>query len=184
MTALDVIRRLHEHRMWSNARLLAAVESVPTDDLRKNLAIGQGTLWRSLVHMYAAEWAWLAALEGNEDPVLPGDRPDGLPGNQEGEGGVSSLSELREAWAQIDARWRDYLAGLSEDRLDEVVYKISSTQRTRQSSRLVDILLHVCTHAHYTTAQAINMLRQVGAASLPDPMLITMARQEMAARAK
>lgn len=83
MTALDVIRRLHEHRMWSNARLLSAAESVPTDDLRKKLAIGQGTLWRSLVHMYAAEWAWLAALEGDENPVLPGDRPDGLPGNQE-----------------------------------------------------------------------------------------------------
>jgi hypothetical protein len=29
----------------------------------------------------------------------------------------------------------------------------------------------------------INMLRHVGAASLPDPMLITMARQELAAGA-
>ncbi len=170
--------------MWSNDRLLAAVEAVPAADLRKTLAIGQGTLWRSLMHMYGAEWVWLAALESNENPVLPGDRPDRLPGNQEGEGGVSSLSELREAWAQIDARWRDYLDNLREDQLEDVVYKISSTQRTRQACRLVDVLLHVCTHAHYTTAQAINMLRQVGTASLPDPMLITMARQEMAARQK
>ncbi len=184
MTALDVIRRLHQHRMWSNARLLTAAGGVPTDDLRKKFSIGQGTLWRSLVHMYAAEWAWLAALEGNEDPVLPGDRPDGLPGNQEGEGGISSIEELRAAWAEVDVRWRDYLAELHEDRLDDVIYKISSTQRTRQSCRLIDVVLHVCTHAHYTTAQAINMLRQVGAASLPDPMLITMARQEMAARKK
>ena len=184
MSNLDVLRRLHQHRMWSNSRLLAAAESLPTDDLKKKLAIGQGTLWRSLVHLYAAEWAWLAALEGNEDPVLPGDRPDGLPGNQEGHGGLASLTELRDAWTQVDARWRDYLDEVREDQLDRVVNKISSTQRTRQSTRLVDILLHVCTHAHYTTAQAINMLRQVGAASLPDPMLITMARQEMAARPK
>lgn len=184
MSNLDVIRRLHQHRMWSNARLLAAAESLPADDLRKKLAIGQGTLWRSLTHMYAAEWAWLAAIEGNEDPVLPGDRPDRLPGNQEGQGGLASLAELREDWAAVDARWRAYLEKLREEQLETVVYKISSTQRTRYATQLVDILLHVCTHAHYTTAQVINMLRQVGATSLPDPMLITMARQEMAARSK
>jgi uncharacterized damage-inducible protein DinB len=184
MSNLDVIRRLHQHRMWANARLLGAAEAVSNEDLRKQHPIGQGTLWRSLVHMYAAEWAWLAALEGNENPVLPGDRADGLPGNQEGQGGLSSLSELREAWATVDARWKAYLDNLREDQLDKVIYKISSTQRTRQATRLVDILLHVCTHAHYTTAQAINMLRQLGVASLPDPMLITMARQELTSHAK
>jgi len=39
----------------------------------------------------------------------------------------------------------------------------------------------VCTHAQYTTAQVINMLRQLGAQPLPDPMLITLARGEAAA---
>jgi uncharacterized damage-inducible protein DinB len=43
-----------------------------------------------------------------------------------------------------------------------------------------DVLLHVCTHAQYTTAQAVNMLRQVGVEKLPDTMLITLARQEIA----
>ncbi len=182
MSSLEVIRRLHQHRMWSNAKLLAAVEALPPGELQTKLPIGQGTLWRSLMHLYAAEWAWLAALAGDEAPVLPGDLSTGLPGNQQGEGGISSLVELRTAWAEVDARWCDYLDSLTGTQLDEVVYKISSTQQTRQSSRRLDILLHVCTHAHYTTAQVINMLRHVGAASLPDPMLITMARQEMATR--
>jgi hypothetical protein len=43
---------------------------------------------------------------------------------------------------------------------------------------LLDVLLHVCTHAHYTAAQAINILRHLGVSPLPDPMLITLARQE------
>lgn len=182
MSNLDVIRRLHQHRMWSNARLIAAAETLSPELLQQKLPIGQGTLWRSLMHMYAAEWAWLAALGGDEAPVLPGDLPTGLPGNQQGEGGVTSLAELRAAWATVDERWRDYLDNLSDAQLDDVVYKISSIQQTRQACRRLDILLHVCTHAHYTTAQVINMLRHVGAASLPDPMLITMARQELAAR--
>ena len=40
------------------------------------------------------------------------------------------------------------------------------------------MLLHVCTHAQYTTAQLVNMLRQLGVDRLPDVMLISMARQE------
>jgi hypothetical protein len=40
------------------------------------------------------------------------------------------------------------------------------------------VLLHLCTHAQYTVAQAVNMLRQAGLGPLPDVMLITMARQE------
>ena len=38
-----------------------------------------------------------------------------------------------------------------------------------------DVLLHVCTHAHYTSAQVVNMLRQVGLDPLPDVMLISLA---------
>lgn len=181
MSSLDVVRRLHEHRMWVNHKLLDAVESLPPAALRKQHPIGQGNLWRSLMHMYAAEWAWLAALAGNEAPVLPGDRADGLPGNQEGQGGVKSLAELRAAWAKVDEAWKGYLASLSESDLEIPVYKVSSLQQTRQGCRRIDVLLHVCTHAHYTAAQTINMLRQSGAASLPDPMLISLARAEFKA---
>lgn len=181
MSSLSVISRLHQHRMWSNAKLLAAAETLPAGALTQQFPIGQGTLWRSLMHLYAAEWNWLAALEGNEDPVLPGDRPDALPGNQQGEGGIGSLAELRAAWAEVDERWRNYLETLTEPQLDDVVYKVSSLGRNRAACPRLDVLLHVCTHAHYTTAQVINMLRHAGAASLPDPMLITMARQELAA---
>ena len=161
-------------------RLLAAVETRPEDELQKTLSIGQGTLWRSLTHMFAAEWVWLATLGGDEKPVLPGDRPDALPGNQEADGGFKSLAELRSAWEELNDRWREYLNNLQDAQLDETIYKVSSLQKTRMATRCSDILLHVCTHAHYTTAQVVNMLRQVGAPSLPDPMLITMARQDAA----
>ncbi len=178
MSSLSVVHRLHEHRMWVNHKLLDAVEALPPSALRTQHTIGQGALWRSLMHMYAAEWAWLAALGGNESPVLPGDRPDGLPGNQEVAGGVNSLAELRAAWTQVDRQWNDYLETLTEGDLETPVYKVSSLQQTRQGCRRIDVLLHVCTHAHYTAAQTINMLRQSGAASLPDPMLISLARAE------
>jgi hypothetical protein len=40
------------------------------------------------------------------------------------------------------------------------------------------VLLHVCTHAQYTTAQVQNMFRQTGLDKLPETMLMALARQE------
>lgn len=179
MTPLDVIRRLHQHRAWVNQKLLAAAASLDDRQLQQPMAIGQGSVWRSLLHLHAAEYVWLAALEGNEAGVLPGDVPDQLPGNQAGHGGIQSLGELQQRWQALENRWSGYLARLDAASLDELVYR-RPARGPRRVTRRLDALLHVCTHAHYTVAQVVNMLRQLGAQELPDPMLISMARQELA----
>lgn len=180
MNAADLIRRLHQHRLWVNDRLLQAVCSLTDEQLRQPLAIGQGSVWRTLTHLLAAEYVWLEALLGNESPVMPGDVPGKLPGNQEGEGAIRSLDELASRWEELDERWNQYLDLLTDDDLDEVVYKTSTSSGLgkRHGIRRADVLLHLCTHAQYTTAQLMNMLRQLGVSPLPDVMLITLARQE------
>jgi uncharacterized damage-inducible protein DinB len=166
--------------MWVNHRLLQAVQSLTEEQLRRPLAIGQGSVWKTLTHLLAGEYVWLEALGGNEAPLLPGDLPGRLPGNQEGSGAMASLDELRANWRSLDDRWNDFLSSLTDESLDEVVYKVSTSSGfgTRHGTRCADVLLHVCTHAQYTTAQLVNMLRQLNVAPLPDVMLISMARSE------
>ena len=179
MNAADLVRRLHRHRTWANHRLLEAAEKLSDEQLRQTFPIGQGSIWKSLVHMYAAEYVWLDALHGQEQSLAPGDVAGKLPGNQEGEGAIGSLSELKAKWSELDARWQEYLSELTPERLDDVIYKLRSSGG-RFAFRRSDILIHVCTHAHYTVAQVINMLRHAGAQGLPDPMLITLTRGEPA----
>ena len=182
MTAVDVIRRLHEHRLWVNHKLLAAAAAISEDALRRPFAIGQGSIWKSLCHLYASDYVWLEALLGDERPLLAGDLPGQLPGNQQGQGAVASLTELNARWGRLMERWQAYLQGLTAESLDEMVFKVSTSvgQGKRFATRRGDVLLHVCTHAQYTTAQIVNMLRHAGAASLPDAMLISLAREQMA----
>jgi uncharacterized damage-inducible protein DinB len=181
MNAVDVIRRLHEHRAWVNRKLVASAERLPGESLRQSLDIGQGSIWKSLLHLYAAEYAWLEALLGNSDPRVPGDVAGKLPGNQEGEQPIRSLDELKAKWSKLESRWQAYLEGLTPDGLDEDVRKITTSGK-EYATRRGDVLLHVCTHAHYTAAQVVNMLRQVGAEPLPDAMLISLAREGKAAQ--
>lgn len=180
VSSRDQTRRLHQHRSWVNEKPLTACDLLSDEEVRQPFQIGQGSIWKSLLHLYAAEYVWLEVLLGNDDPVLPGDEPGKLPGNQQGEGGITSFGDLKERWADLTSRWDSYFAGLTPEMLGEVVYKrnTSSGLGKHPGTRRADVLLHVCTHAQYTTAQIINMLRQAGVTSLPDVMLISLARQE------
>jgi uncharacterized damage-inducible protein DinB len=180
MNAVDLLRRLHQHRAWVNNNLLTAAAQLSDEKLRSQFQIGQGSIWMSLLHLYGAEYVWLEALLGNEDPLAQGDLPGKIPGNQQGEGGIAGLDELRQMWSTLQQRWVGYLATLKPDALDDLVYKKSTSAGLgkRFGTRRSDVLLHVCTHAHYTSAQLVNMLRHAGAEKLPDVMLIALARQE------
>jgi uncharacterized damage-inducible protein DinB len=178
MNAVQMIQRLHGHRAWVNGNLLKAAADLNVGQLRSQFAIGQGSIWKSLVHLYAAEHVWLETLLGDEEFLVPGDLPGKLPGNQQGEGGIRDLADLRQKWSGLEERWTVYLAGLSSAALEEVVYRKSANLGTRLAIRRSDALLHVCTHTHYTAAQVVNMFRQAGIEKLPETMLISLALQE------
>jgi uncharacterized damage-inducible protein DinB len=177
MNAVQLLERLHQHRAWVNSNLLTAARALSADQLRSPFEIGQGSIWKSLLHLYGAEYVWLEALLGNEAFLVPGDLPGKIPGNQLGEGTITSLDDLRQKWSSLEQRWIGYFANLTPGALEEVVHRKSSSG-IRFGTRRSDVLLHVCTHAHYTAAQVVNMLRHAGVEKLPDTMLITLARQE------
>lgn len=180
MNAVDLVQRLHYHRSWVNGNLLSAVSSLSDEQLRLPFQIGQGSIWKSLLHLYAAEYVWLETLLGNDDPILQGDLPGKIPGNQQGEGGITGFEELKQKWSVLEQRWVINLQSLTPESLDDIVYKKSTSYGLgkRYGTSRGDILLHVCTHAQYTVAQVMNMLKQAGSEKLPETMLIALARQE------
>lgn len=188
--SLFPFRRLQEHRAWVNRLLLEAAEKLSPEQLRRQFSIGQGTLWRTLVHMYSAEYVWLGALEGDPLATLPGDLPGQLPGSQAAADrappdGIQSLDELKSNWRQLETRWTAYLDSVLPESVQQPVYKVSTSSGhgRRLATTCGDVLLHLSLHAQYTTAQAINMLRMLGVGPLPDVMLISLARSQHPANA-
>ena len=182
MNARDLILRLHEHRDWVNRILMRIAGQLSNDQLHRQFPIGQGTVWQSLTHLYGGEYVWLEALLGNPEPIVPGDLPRKLPGNQEGPGSIESVAELKDRWLELERRWTDYLFQLDPDSLEDIVHKVSTSSGfgKRHGTLRSDVLLHVCTHSQYTTAQIVNMLRHLGVDELPDVMLISLARKQRA----
>lgn len=129
--------------------------------------LGRGTLLVTLSHLYLAERVWLEAVEGNPPPGA-------------GELTFDALADLEERWDELESRWSRFLASLDASDLDRVVEKPSSAAASPQRTPLLDVLIHVCTHAQYTIAQAANMLRQLGQTP-PDTPLITLSRGQHSA---
>jgi uncharacterized damage-inducible protein DinB len=140
--SVSIIQRLHQHRSWTNQNLLNAASTLTDEQLRQPFQIGQGSIWKSLSHLYAAEFVWLEALNGHEKSLVPGDSPGHLPGNQLGEGGITSFDELKQKWTELQQRWDKYLAELTPVSLDDAVTRVSSTGQ-RFATRRSDVLLHV-----------------------------------------
>jgi uncharacterized damage-inducible protein DinB len=178
MHGIDVIARLQQHRIWANSKLLETASQLSEQQLRESFAIGQGSVWKSLVHMFGAEYVWCEAFYGNECGVAPGDVAGKLPGNQLGEHPIASIGELQSRWSELNERWNSAIGTLDDASLDDMVYRMNSLTGRRAKTKRIDVLLHLNMHAHYTTAQVLNMFRQLDVQQLPDPMLITMARQE------
>ncbi|MGP1346704.1 MAG: DinB family protein [Phycisphaerales bacterium] len=159
----DAVRRLHEHRVWMRGRLLDACAGVSAEAWVRPFDMGRGSLWSTVEHLYAAERVWISALEGDGQVSVEVDLEPG------------DLAGLRAAWEPIDRRWGAFLATLTDEMLGAPVERYSAVWKRHYTTYAGDVLLHVATHAAYTTAQAMNMLRRLGVRELPGMDLILMA---------
>jgi uncharacterized damage-inducible protein DinB len=165
MEAIQILRRLHQYRAWSNRQLLDACRPLSREQLDTPFEIGQGSVRKSLVHLLAADSLWVDAFEGRPDSPVPC------------EADFKDLEELANRWADVDRRWLDALARLEGSDLERPVLR-ADLQNRCFSLGGVDAHLQVCTHAAYTAAQVVNMLRRLGVTPLPSCMLVAMAYAE------
>ncbi len=46
MNAVELLRRLHQHRAWVNGNLLTAAAGLTDEQLRSPFQFGQGSVWK------------------------------------------------------------------------------------------------------------------------------------------
>lgn len=140
---LEKVRRLWEHVVWADTRILDALQQsdrVPAEAVQEH------------AHVLGAEEVWLARLEQRSPraAVWP----------------VISLAELKELVQQTHAGFAGYLSGLHDADLDRTVTYANSAG-DKFSNSIGDILLHVCLHGQYHRGKVNLLLRQSGCDPVP-----------------
>ena len=139
-----------DYHYWARDRLLDALEPLTPDQLNRDLGSSFKSIRETIVHTYAAEWAWHSRWQGHSPTAL-------LPADQ-----FPDLAAVRRAWSQHEGDMRAFLDGSGEDGVSRVIeYKLLSGEAG--ASPLWQMLQHVVNHASYHRGQVTTMLRQLGA---------------------
>jgi uncharacterized damage-inducible protein DinB len=149
MNSADLITML-EYHYWARDRLLDAVETLSAEQFNKDLGSSFKSVRETMVHTYAAEWAWHSRWRGTSPTSLL--TSDAFP----------DAPSIRRAWSDLEQQVRGFVGELG-DNVDRVFdYKLLSG--AAGLSPFWQMLQHVVNHASYHRGQVTTMLRQLGAA--------------------
>src|ERR1700737_4039984 len=99
---VEVLRSHSAYNTWANLRLVDAAAKLPPEELTRDFRTADRSILDTLVHVFGAERAWLARLQGAPSPgfITDADR---------------SLAVLQNDWPALDERWNLWLSGLSDE---------------------------------------------------------------------
>lgn len=134
---MKTIKSMMDHLYWANGRILDALEESGTNNQ---------DLLKLVRHIAVAEQVWLSRLQGKSSKQYSLWEVE------------EDLSAIRTMFQENAERYRVYIDGLEESKLDEVIdYANQSGVPFRASVR--DILLQVLLHGHYHRGQINRGLR-------------------------
>ena len=148
---VELIREYWAYHHWANRRLFDVVAALGDETAGREIGkqFSESSLRAMLVHMYGADWFWLATWRGSPPAVVRGDPTYGLV--------IRDLGELRRKWDELEGEQRTFLAGLAEADLWRSLDGKTPEGRT-YSRPLGMLLLHVPTHAAHHRSELATML--------------------------
>jgi uncharacterized damage-inducible protein DinB len=149
MTAEDI--RLHiSYSGWASRRLLDAALALPEDQQHREFGVSHKSLMGTLEHIFFADRIWFARTV---DP-----------------GVLQSNETLSAAWPQLQRRWEDWAASLTDQDLTRVI-EYKDLKGNPHRTPVWQIGLHVVNHATLHRGQAMSLLRQLGVAPPPTDLI-------------
>ncbi len=157
---LATIRELFNYNDWARDKVMGLAEDLEVAQLDRAFEMGEGSLRKTLEHLFGAEWTWLERIKGRS-PVS-GECPRGF----------VTPAALWEAWRQTADERDRLLETTTNADLSSSVAFVGRDGR-HYSFTLGHVLMHVCNHGTHHRAQALNMLRHLGVA-IPETDLLCM----------
>ncbi len=166
MAVLGELLRMHiDYTAWASARLVGAASQLTFEELVRDFQTADKSVLGTLVHVFAADRIWLKRLQGEPQApfVTDADR---------------SLAVLENDWPPLLDRWKKFVAGVSDEKAQEVI-RYSDLAGRQWSQPLWQPILHVVNHATHHRGQVSGFLRAMG--RVPPPLDLAAYQRETGA---
>lgn len=147
------IELLIDYNYWANKKILDQATKVTDEQFAEKQAPGfsYGSLRGTLVHTMGAEWLWRMRLQNGVSPSA-----------QLAELEFPTLSALILRWGTEEVRMREFVEGLSEDKLEEVVNYTSVTGTVARANTREHALAHMVFHGMQHRSECAVLLTNFG----------------------
>ncbi|HEX8984059.1 MAG TPA: DinB family protein [Bryobacteraceae bacterium] len=148
MTA-DAVRLHLEYSAWANRRLMKAAAELPEEELTRDFGTSTRNVLGTLVHVYAADRAWLARVEQKTQPAsLVAEADMGMP-------------VLENDWPRVEQRLKQWAAGLTDEAARAPLAYTDYRGRC-WSQPPWQLVLHIVNHGTHHRGQVSGFLRAMG----------------------
>jgi uncharacterized damage-inducible protein DinB len=147
----DTLRAHIDYNAWATRRLMETVGELSPEELSRDFGTADRSVLDTLAHVYAADRLWLGRIQGLPNPgfagfITPADR---------------SLAVLQNDWPALLERWKQWGAGLTQDRtVESLAYSDLKGMARREA--LWQIVFHVINHGTHHRGQVSGFLRTMG----------------------
>jgi len=144
---IETLRTHLKYTAWATARIVEAAAALTPEELTRDHKSADKHVLGTLVHVYAADRAWLNRIDGRApEPFLVPERD-------------MHLSVLQHDWPALLDRWQAWAAALTDA---GPLAHYQDLQGRPHATPLWQIVLHVVNHATHHRGQAAAMIRAMG----------------------
>ncbi len=137
-----------DYSEWASRRLVDAAAQLTPDELARDFQTADRSVLGTLVHVYAADRLWLSRFEGGPLAGFINDAD-------------SSLQALQNDWPLLHERWKQWGAGLTDEKvLAPLAY--SDMKGRPWNQPLWQLVMHVVNHGTHHRGQVSGFLRTMG----------------------
>jgi len=145
----SIIKNYASYNTWANLQYAKWLKDISNEILHKEVESSFNSLYKTIVHLWNAEYGWLQTLEGKPWGNMPSESFNG------------NCEELFNAFLETSKAFESHVNKLSEQDLEKL-FDLSKSKVKGE-----EIMLHVFNHASYHRGQLITLGRQLGVENPP-----------------
>lgn len=161
---VKTIQQLYDYNYWAHRRVWKCVTQLSEEELDHPIDYSIGSIRAQLVHTMSAEDVWFSRMAGYSPAGLlhPADFP--------------TKTHIRTKWNAIEQHVRTVIGELDAEKLaGDIVYQ--RTNGEKQSTPLLDILLHLINHGTDHRAQTLAAIDQIGGETIAQDLIVYLRQQ-------
>ena len=146
--SLETLNTHIHYAIWANRRIMEAAAGLAPGELTRDFGSSDKSVLGTLLHVYGGDVVWIERVNGKSLTARPYDAQ-------------ATLATLQAVWPPVWDRWKEYVAGLTQEQAEaEVAYRTFKGDALR--SPAWQIVLHVVNHGAHHRGQASGFVRALG----------------------